>query len=109
METPAASATLAALDEGDLGRYDAEMAPALALSRAVFEPPTYYYKTGIAFLAWLTGHQSGFSMVGGMQSARSVLHLARLLSLANEARLLPDPERAAGRYQSLLDVAGMRR
>lgn len=105
---PAASAALAALDEGDVRRFDAEMAPTLPLSRAVFEHPTYHYKTGIAFLAWLTGLQSGFTMVGGLQSARSVTHLGRLLALANEARLLPDPERAVARYQSLLDTAGVR-
>jgi hypothetical protein len=104
--TPAASAALAALDHGDLARYDAEMAPTLPLSRKVFEAPTFYYKTGIAFLAWLSGHQPGFTMVGGLQSARSVVHLSEVFALANEARLFPDPERAAARFRGLLDVAG---
>jgi Protein of unknown function (DUF993) len=72
----------------------------------VFEAPTFYYKTGIAFLAWLCGHQAGFTMVGGLQSARSVVHLAEVFALANKARLYPDPELAAGRFQSLLAVAG---
>jgi hypothetical protein len=103
---PAASAALAALDEGDLARYDAEMAPTLPLSRKVFEAPTFYYKTGIAFLAWLCGHQPGFTMVGGLQSARSVVHLSEVFALANEARLLPDPERAAAKFRGLLEVAG---
>lgn len=31
---------------------------------------TFYYKTGIAFLAWLTGQQPGFTMVGGLQAAK---------------------------------------
>src|SRR5690606_38153645 len=73
---PAASAALAALDEGDLERYDAEFAPTLPLSRKVFEAPTFYYKTGIAFLSWLCGHQPGFPMVGGLQSARQVVHVS---------------------------------
>jgi hypothetical protein len=103
---PAASAALAALDEGDLARYDAELAPTLPLSRKVFEAPTFFYKTGIAFLAWLCGHQPGFTMVGGLQSARSVVHLSEVFALANEARLFPDPERAAARFRGLLDVAG---
>jgi hypothetical protein len=103
---PAASAALAALDEGDLARSDAEMAPTLSLSRKVFEAPTFYYKTGIAFLAWLCGHQPGFTMVGGLQSARSVVHLSEVFALANEARLLPDPERAAAKFRGLLEVAG---
>jgi len=106
---PAASAALTALDEGDLATYDEEMAPTLALSRHVFEAPTYYYKTGIAFLAWLSGHQPGFTMVGGLQSARSVVHLAKVFALANEARLLPDPELASYRLGLLLEAAGARR
>lgn len=104
---PAASAALTALDQDDVQLFDTEMAPTLPLSRTVFEHPTYHYKTGIAFLSWLAGLQPGFTMVGGLQSARSVVHLGRLLALANEARLLPDPERAAARYRSLLDIAGV--
>ncbi|PRX49163.1 uncharacterized protein DUF993 [Prauserella shujinwangii] len=103
---PAASAALAALDEDDLATYDEELAPTLPLSRHVFAAPTFYYKTGIAFLAWLAGHQPGFSMVGGLQSARSVPHLARTFALANEARLLPDPELAAHRMRLWLEAAG---
>lgn len=104
---PAASAGLAALDAGDLARYDAELAPTLPLARHIFAPPTYHYKTGIAFLAWLAGHQPGFTMVGGMQSARSVVHLAELFALANRARLLPDPELAAHRLRLWLAAAGV--
>jgi hypothetical protein len=73
----------------------------------VFAAPTYYYKTGIAFLAWLNGHQDGFVMVGGLQSARSALHLSRVFELANTARLLDDPELAARRLQHLLATAGL--
>lgn len=103
---PAAAAALAALDAGDLEAYDREMAPTLPLSRHVFEAPTYHYKVGIAFLSWLAGRQPGFTMVAGLQSARSVPHLARVFELANEARLLPDPDLAAGRMRAFLDVAG---
>ncbi|PXY27391.1 dihydrodipicolinate synthase family protein [Prauserella muralis] len=106
---PAASAALTALDDGDLARYDEEMASTLPLARHVFGAPTFYYKTGIAFMAWLCGHQRGFTMVGGLQSARSVPHLARVFELANDARLLPDPEFAAHRMRLLLDTAGAAR
>ncbi|MDZ5622112.1 dihydrodipicolinate synthase family protein [Nocardioides sp. HM23] len=106
---PAASAALAALDRGDLATYDAEMSPTLPLSRRVFETPTWHYKTGIAFLAWLCGHQPGFTMVGGLQSARSVVHLGRLFALANDARLLPDPALAAHRMRLWLESAGAAR
>ena len=84
-----------------------EMAPTLPLSRHIFATPTYYYKTGIAFLAWLNGHQDGFVMVGGLQSARSILHLARVFELANEAQLLTDPDLAAHRLGQLFAAAGV--
>jgi Protein of unknown function (DUF993) len=106
---PSASAALTALDADDIDGYRREMAPTLALSRHIFESPTYYYKTGIAFLAWLNGHQDGFLMVGGLQSARSILHLARVFELANEAQLLTDPELAAHRLGLLLATAGVTR
>ncbi len=106
---PAAAAALSALDEGDIDSYRREMAPTLPLSRHIFAAPTYYYKTGIAFLAWLNGHQDGFVMVGGLQSARSIVHLARVFELANEAQLLTDPELAAHRLAQLLATAGVAR
>jgi len=106
---PAASAALQALDAGDDAAYDAALDPTLPLARHVFAAPTYYYKTGIAFLAWLSGLQPGFTMVGGLQSARSVLHLVETFRLADQAQLLPDPELAAARVRSLLSVAGLTR
>ncbi|WP_116997425.1 dihydrodipicolinate synthase family protein [Desertimonas flava] len=104
---PAAAAALAALDDGDVDRYDAEMAPTLPLSRHLFEAPTWFYKTGIAFLSWISGHQPGFTMVGGLQSGRSVVHLARVFELADVAGLLPDPDLAAHRLGLCLAAAGL--
>ena len=92
---PAASAALTALDAGDRARFDAILAPTVPLSRHIFAAPTRFYKTGIVFLAWLNGHQSHFTMVGGLQSARSLLHLAELVRLADAAGLLRDPDLAA--------------
>ena len=83
------------------------MAPTLPLSRHIFATPTFYYKTGIAFLAWLNGHQDAFAMVGGLQSARSALHLTRVFELANDARLLTEPDLAARRLQHLLATVGL--
>jgi Protein of unknown function (DUF993) len=106
---PAAAAALSALDDDDVETYRREMAPTVPLSRHIFATPTFYYKTGIAFLAWLNGHQDGFVMVGGLQAARSVVHLARVFELANEARLLTDPDLAAQRLGHLLAAAGLSR
>ena len=105
---PAAAAALAALDRGDMGAYNRILAPTVPLARHMFAPPTYYYKTGIVFLAWLAGHQDHFTMIGGLQSGRSVAHLAALLRLADAAGLLPDAELAASRARAYLTVAGVR-
>jgi hypothetical protein len=104
---PIAAAALRALDEGNSQRYTDLFAPTVPLSRHLFAQPTYYYKTGVVFLAWLTGHQDHFLMVGGQQSARSLPHLAKVFVLADEAGLFADPDLATERMRQLLAVAGM--
>jgi hypothetical protein len=104
---PAAATALHALDAGDLDAYEEVLAPTVPLARHLFETPTYYYKTGVVFLAWLSGHQRHFRMVGGLESARPVLHLTRLFQLVDEAGLLPDPELAATRMRAWLTVQGV--
>ncbi len=104
---PAAAAALAALDAGDLDRYEAIFAPTVPLSRHIFKAPTRFYKTGIVFLAYLNGHQSHFRMVGGQESARSLVHLAELFVLADRAGLLRDPDLAAERMRRVLALSGI--
>ena len=104
---PAAAAALSALGAGDRVRYDAILAPTVPLSRHLFAAPTRFYKTGVVFLAWLSGRQDHFTMIGGQQGARSVLHLAEAFRLADRAGVLPDPELAADRMRRLLAVHGM--
>lgn len=104
---PAAAAALAALDRGDLTGYDEAFAPTLPLARHLFAAPTWHYKTGIVFLAWLAGHQEHFTMVAGQQAGRSPAHLARLLVLADSAGLLPDADLAAARARAFFTVAGV--
>ena len=79
----------------------------MPLSRKIFEAPTQYYKAGVVFLAWLNGHQDHFTMVGGMQSARSALHYADMFRLADRAGLLRDPELAAARMTHLMALHGI--
>ena len=104
---PAASAALSALAGGDRATFDAILAPTVPLSRHLFKAPTRFYKTGVVFLAWLNGHQSHFTMLGGQQSARSIVHLAEALRLAGDANLLRDPDLAASRMRALLAVHGI--
>ncbi len=103
---PAAATAVAALDEGDSDAYEKILAPTLPLARHIFEPPTFYYKTGIVFLAYLSGHQDHFRMVNGLESARSVPHLVRLFELADQAGILLDPEMAVDRLRRVLALAG---
>ena len=104
---PAASAALTALAEGHLDTFHAILGPTVPLSRHIFMAPTRYYKTGVVFMAWLNGHQSHFSMIGGQQSTRSVQHLAELFRLADEANLLEQPELAAQRMKNLMAIHGV--
>ncbi|QGN49153.1 DUF993 family protein [Micromonospora sp. WMMD558] len=104
---PPAAAAFRALDAGDPTTYDDLLAPTVPLARHLFGAPTFYYKTGIVFLAWLAGHQDHFTMVGGLQSGRSPAHLGRLLRLADAAGLLPDAELAAHRARAFMTTAGV--
>jgi hypothetical protein len=104
---PAAAAALHALDVGDREAYDALLAPTVPLARKLFEPPTFNYKTGIVFLAFLNGHQEHFRMLAGMESARSIVHLADLFVLADRAGLLRDPALAVARMRHVLALAGI--
>jgi hypothetical protein len=104
---PAASAALQELDAGHPECARDILESTRALGRHIFAAPTFYYKTGIAFLSWLNGHQPGFAMVGGLASGRSVSHLCDVFVLADRSGLLSDPELAAHRMQTFLAVNGV--
>ena len=104
---PVAATALRALDDGAVDVYRALLAPTVPLAQQVFAAPTYHYKTGVVFLAYLNGHQDHFRMVGGRESARSVVHLAELFRRADQAGVLADPETAVGRLRPVLALAGV--
>ncbi|CAL9274123.1 hypothetical protein SUDANB5_02592 [Streptomyces sp. SudanB5_2050] len=104
---PLAAEAVRVLDTGNTEGFRALLDPTVALSRHLFRAPTRYYKTGVVFLAWLAGHQDHFSMVGGLQSARSLPHLARAYELADGLGLFPDPKRAEERMRTLLSLYGV--
>jgi hypothetical protein len=58
-------------------------------------------------MAYLNGLQDHFTMVGGQQSARSLVHLAELFRLADEAGLLRDPDLAAQRMGAVMATHGV--
>ena len=104
---PAASAALGELARGAEKSFHEILAPTVPLSRHIFKAPTRFYKTGVVFMAYLNGLQEHFVMVGGQQSARSLLHLAELFRLADAAGLLADPDEACSRMRRVLAVHGM--
>ncbi len=103
---PAASQALTFLSENKSAEYHEVLGPTVPLSRHIFRAPTRFYKTGVVFMAWLNGHQDHFVMVGGQQSARSILHFAELFRLADAAGLLRVPALACARMKHLLATHG---
>ncbi|MEU4683861.1 dihydrodipicolinate synthase family protein [Streptomyces xinghaiensis] len=106
---PLAAEAVRVLDTGDTAGFHALLDPTVPLSRHLFAAPTRYYKTGVVLLAWLAGHQDHFTMVGGLQSARPLPHLARAYELADGLGLFPDPELAEHRMRTLLALHGAAR
>jgi hypothetical protein len=104
---PLAAQAVRTLDTGDVDGFRAALDPTVPLSRHLFQAPTRFYKTGVVFLAWLAGHQDHFAMVGGLQSARSLPHLARAYELADGLGLFPDPSLAETRMKHLLTLYGV--
>jgi hypothetical protein len=104
---PAAVVAFDRLAAGDRAGYREILNPTVALSRKMFETPTRFYKAGIVFLAWIAGHQNHFRMIGGLESARGMLHYTELFRLADRARLFADPERAAWRMRQFCAVNGV--
>lgn len=104
---PAAAAALAAHARGDLDQYWKIFEPTVPLSRHIFKAPTQFYKTGVVFLAYLNGHQKHFVMVGGQQSARSLLHLVEAFKLADAAGLIRDPDLAVARLNDVMRTHGV--
>ncbi len=104
---PAASAALGELAQGHVRKFHDILGPTVPLSRHIFAAPTRFYKTGVVFMAWLNGHQTHFTMVGGQQSARSLVHFAELFRLADAAHLLEQPELAVRRMNQLLSLHGL--
>jgi hypothetical protein len=104
---PVASEALNALAAGERDRFRSLLAPTVPLARHLFKSPTRFYKTGVVFLAWLNGHQNHFTLVGGQQSARSLLHFAEAFRLADRAGVLRNPALACQRMRLLLGVHGV--
>lgn len=104
---PWASAAFRHLDAGDEAAFRAVLEPTQAVSRVVFEAPTQFYKTGIAWLSYLDGLQPHFRMLDGLESGRSLLHLVEVVRRANTIGYFTDPDRTEERLRSFLRAQGV--
>ena len=91
------------LDQGETERYDEIMSACESLSRVVFEPPTTLYKVGLAFIAYLNGHQANWMLVNHLERQRSGEHLLRVVEAAALAGALTDAPLAADRLGSWIE------
>lgn len=98
---PAALA-LRRLASGDREGYDRIMEPCERLGQALFRAPTRFYKTGLAFLAWLDGRQSNPMLVNHEETRRSPAELMEALELADAAGCLENPGLVADRMNRLV-------
>jgi hypothetical protein len=107
---PIAAHAFRALDDGDSTTASELLDATLPLNKHLFSGDgrsIYFFRTGVTFLAWLSGHANHFRMVWGEQSARSVPHLATAYRLADTLGVFPDPELAEQRMKMFLAISGV--
>ncbi|MFG0259968.1 MAG: DUF993 family protein, partial [Phycisphaerales bacterium JB041] len=95
-----ASRALAALGAGELGTYREIMRRCEAFGRVVFEAPTQHYKVGLAFMAFLNGHQPNAMLVNHAERCRSTEHLCRVVRAAAACGAMADPAGARERLEA---------
>jgi len=87
------------LDAGDVAGFRGVLDPLVPLARHIFAAPTQFYKTGVVFLAYLSGYQDHFKMIGGQENGRDREHLTKLYDMAVDGGILPDAELAQARFK----------
>ena len=105
---PNASAAIQALDAGDAEAYRRILGPTEPLARHIFAAPTYYYKTGVAFLVLAQRPPAGVRH--GRRPARGAQPAAPVDAACDwptrRARWSV-PDLAAERWNALLAVHGI--
>ncbi len=98
-----ARAALARLAAGDARGYLAAMLPLEELARWIFCEPTRFYRSGLAFLAWVNGRQSNPMLANHEERERDAAYYRRVHELALASGAIEDPELAASRLGELED------
>ncbi|MDE0959215.1 MAG: DUF993 family protein [Planctomycetota bacterium] len=95
------------LAAGDLAGYRRWMQPCEDYGQRVFAAPTHLYKAGLAFTAWLNGHQRQPMLLNRIDLDRDLEHLLDVARLASLAGAIIDAGMAAERIELLM--AGVHR
>ncbi len=96
-----AGLALRLLSRGEDAHFRSILRPAEVLSRWIFQEPTHFYKSGLAFLSWLCGRQSNFMLINHEEDCRPRDYYLKTASLASEAGVLDDAVLAKKRLESL--------
>ncbi len=96
-----ASIALRCLDAGDIQRYEELMMPCETLGRWIFQEPTQFYKSGLAFLSWMAGAQANPMLVNHEERSRPISYYERTAELAVRARVINDISLAESRLRAL--------
>lgn len=96
-----ASLALHALGRGAAETYDELMGPCEELGRWIFQAPTQYYKSGLAFLAWLNGRQPNPMLLNHEEKNRSIEYYVQTAQLAARAGAIDDPAMAEQRLNRM--------
>lgn len=96
---PAARA-MQSLASGDVDSFFAQMRPCETLGQSVFQAPTHFYKSGLAFLSWLNGHQDNFMLLNHEERMRPAEYYEEIYTLALKADALRNPSLAVELMES---------
>lgn len=90
------------LAAGDMNGYRRWMEPCEVYGQKVFEAPTHLYKAGLAFTAWLNGHQGQPMLLNRIDLERDRNHLLEVARLASLAGAIVDAGEAAEKIEFLM-------
>ena len=99
---PAAIA-IRALGEGDEATFSRIIKPCETLGQTIFQEPTRFYKTGLAFLSWLNGAQPNAMLANHEEHQRAQDHLLDVVRCANAAGAISNAPVAAERLREWLE------
>jgi hypothetical protein len=99
---PSAALAMRLLDKGDTEGYNRIIEPCERLGQTIFESPTRFYKTGLAFLSWINGAQSNAMLANHEERNRDHAHLLNVVEHANAAGAIVDAPLAAERLEAWL-------